>query len=797
MLRVVGPLAYVVALIGVCYLTLIAEVKPAPTLAPQVFDHTYPADPVSVERPKVSGPPPSVALTNQVRRGRIGGFAALGRLLSPGTVRDLGRHRYLLTRPVGIEGNAAFAASNQSLRLASGAFLLVGDGGSVTLSHDVITGTGPAPASSTTSRRGFLVATQGGRLVLDHDRLIDLGHLGVHAYGVSFEKPAPGSAVTDSTIVGGYFGVYMTHAAGVRVAGNRISNSIVYGIDPHTGSSNLSIEDNVVTDSGVHGIILADRVTGSRVTGNTVSGAVDHGIVVFDHSDGNTITGNTVGGTFDGIVVQDSSRNSILANTVTPIQRFGLRITGASVDTKASGNTFGGAIVGAYVYGGPTGTLLNGNTFAGDRENVRIRRDTAGTVVQPVPRTSELAAGSSGGPVIPWWVPLSFLGLFVWGSWIVRQVLGARYRPSLAPYSDPASVIVPVFREDEHVLDRCIRSWLANDPAEVLLVIDHSEHELIPVANGWAESNSRIRVIVVDPPGKRHALAVGVRAATSPIVLLTDSDTMWEEGFLSKVLSGFADPSVGGVGCRQNVYRPGASLWRRVADWMLDVRFIHSLPAMARHNAIPCISGRTAAYRRAAILPLLDELEFETFLGRRCISGDDGRLTWLILRDGWGAGYQMNARAWTVFPNSFRGFVNQRIRWSRNSYRCYVRAIGNGWMFHQPVVTSVNVIQNLVGPFTLSIAVYFLLRAVVDHSWIVAGVAAAWLLAGRAIKGIGHLASEPEALLYVPLVSVIFVIVMIPVKLYSLLTLNRQGWITRLAEGGVAEGQGSDTIDPD
>src|SRR5207253_1161837 len=83
--------------------------------------------------------------------------------------------------------------------------------------------------------------------------------------------------------------------------------------------------------------------------------------------------------------------------------------------------------------------------------------------------------------------------------------------------------------------------------------------------------------------------------------------------------------------CRQNVYRPGTSLWRRVADWMLDVRFIHYLPATARKGAVPCISGRTAAYRRHAILPVLDEMEFETFWGKPCISGDEGRLTWLLL----------------------------------------------------------------------------------------------------------------------------------------------------------------------
>ena len=397
---------------------------------------------------------------------------------------------------------------------------------------------------------------------------------------------------------------------------------------------------------------------------------------------------------------------------------------------------------------------------------------------------------------VPLWLPLSALGALVWTAWIVRQVLGARYRPVPAGHRETTSLVVPVYREDPVVLERCLDSWTRNDPDEILLVIDHSERELIPVAEGWARRDPRIRVVVVVPPGKRHALAVGVREARSDVAVLTDSDTMWGDGFLANLLAGFADPTVGGVGCRQNVYQPGTSLWRRVADWMLDVRYLHYLPAMARVGAIPCISGRTAAYRREAILPLLGELEHETFLGRPCVSGDDGRLTWLILREGWKAGYQASARAWTVFPNTFRGFVKQRVRWSRNSYRCYIRAMGRGWLWRQPVITSVSVIQNLAGPFTLSLATYFLVVELVRHDYLLALLAWSWLLLGRAIKGVGHLFTEPTTVLYLPLITVIFIVVMIPVKLYALATMNVQGWITRTEDAEVAEGQSSRTLDP-
>ncbi len=396
---------------------------------------------------------------------------------------------------------------------------------------------------------------------------------------------------------------------------------------------------------------------------------------------------------------------------------------------------------------------------------------------------------------LPTWVPLSIIGIVSWGTWLIRQAIGAGYRPVRNDHREVASLVVPVYREDPEVLSYTLQTWLACDPAEVVLVIDHSEREIIQRATTWAERDRRIKVVVAVRPGKRHALVLGIRAASSPIVVLTDSDTVWTEGFLENLLMAFADPAVGGVGCRQNVFQPGRWIWRRVADWMLDVRFLHFLPATARYGAIPCISGRTAAYRRAVVLPVLDELEFETFFGRPCVSGDDGRLTWLILRSGWGAAYQSSARALTVFPNTFRGFVEQRVRWSRNSYRCYLRALGRGWMWRQPVITSVSVLQNLLGPFTLAIVAALLVVAAVQGSWTLAFITTIWLLVGLGLKGIGHLVRAPWTLVYLPLMTLVFIAVMIPVKLYALVTMNRQGWITRTPEQAVAEGQTAATLD--
>jgi hyaluronan synthase len=395
---------------------------------------------------------------------------------------------------------------------------------------------------------------------------------------------------------------------------------------------------------------------------------------------------------------------------------------------------------------------------------------------------------------LPSWIPISIIGFISWSVWLLRQVVGAGYAPLRNEHRESTSMVVPVYREDIEVLETCLATWLRNGPDEVILVIDVSEDEVIEQAARWEREDHRIRSIVAHKPGKRHALCLGMRAARHDVVVLTDSDTVWLGDFLANLLMGFDDPHVAGVGCRQNVFQPGDSLWRRVADWMLDVRFLHFIPATARYGAVPCISGRTAAYRRAVVTPLLDELEGETFFGRPCISGDDGRLTWLILREGWKAAYQSSARAETVFPNTFSAFVKQRIRWSRNSYRCYFRAIGRGWMWRQPVITSLSVFQNLLGPFTLTLVTALLITSIVNHDWAVAFITAIWLLIGRSIKGVGHLVREPGTIVYLPVITIVFIAVMIPIKFIALFTLNRQGWITRTRDSAVAAGQGHETL---
>ena len=274
------------------------------------------------------------------------------------------------------------------------------------------------------------------------------------------------------------------------------------------------------------------------------------------------------------------------------------------------------------------------------------------------------------------WVPIGIVGLTSWLVWLVRRTLSHRYRPTLNDHRETVSVVVPVYREDPDVLERCLRTWISQQPFEVILVVDDRDAQVL----------DRLRIldlagVCVLPwrhTGKRGALGAGIRTARGDIIVLADSDTSWQPGLLDAIQMPFADPHVGGVGTRQFVYARESNLMRRIAHWLLNTRYLDYVPAMSRTGSVPCLSGRTAAYRGDVIRPRLPLLEHEIFLGRECVSGDDGRLTWLVLAAGYRTVHQDSARAESMFPDSLAAFVKQRVRWSRNSYRCYLTAIGHG-----------------------------------------------------------------------------------------------------------------------
>ena len=389
-------------------------------------------------------------------------------------------------------------------------------------------------------------------------------------------------------------------------------------------------------------------------------------------------------------------------------------------------------------------------------------------------------------------IPLGIAGAFVWSLWLYRAVSSRFYKPVVNDFRITTSVVVPSYREDPQILLRCLESWRSQNPDEIIIVVDVDDLEC--QAKLAEVDDPRLKVIVFKHHGKRSALGVGIRAALNEVLVFADSDTAWEPGLLEAVQMPFADPVVDGVGTQQNVYQRSTSIWRRIADWLVNLRYYDYVPAMSRKGGVICLSGRTAAYRRSVILPVVKNIEDEFFLGRRCVAGDDGRMTWLTIASGYKTVHQSNARAISMFPSSFSAFVKQRVRWSRNSYRCYLTALWKGWLWRTGMISRVTVLQILLTPVTMGITIGYLVFNRLDGTTGAYIAAAIWLLVGRGIRGYSHLKRYPAEILLLPITALVVIGISLPIKLYAFLTMNKQGWLTRTQDSLGGDGQNAATL---
>ena len=390
------------------------------------------------------------------------------------------------------------------------------------------------------------------------------------------------------------------------------------------------------------------------------------------------------------------------------------------------------------------------------------------------------------------WIPLGLIGILSWSVWFVRRTLSRHgYREVVNDFRTTTSLVVPVYREDADVLERCLRTWLAERPTEIILVVD--DRDDLVLARLRRLDLPTVKVLPWRHTGKRGALGAGVRAATGEIIVFSDSDTSWRPGLLAAMQMPFVDPQVGGVGSRQHVHLPGSDIRRRVAYWLLNTRYLDYVPAMSRRGGVACLSGRTAAYRRSVITPLMPALEHEVFLGRECVAGDDGRLTWLVLAAGYRTVYQASAQADSMFPDSWAAFIRQRVRWSRNSYRTYLTALAQGWLWHQPLITQVTALQILVTPLTMAAAIYYTAAWAASGGPIALVVALAWAVIGRGLRGFSHLRENPRDVAIIPLMALVVAGIALPIKVWAAFTMNRHGWLTR-TDAERVQGQGEITV---
>ncbi len=391
------------------------------------------------------------------------------------------------------------------------------------------------------------------------------------------------------------------------------------------------------------------------------------------------------------------------------------------------------------------------------------------------------------------YVPLGLIGLWRWSFWLVRRIGAAAYRPNVKPWPEgekflKVSVVTPVYNEDPDVFDEAVRSWQRNGVHEIVAVIDKSNiKHIMRCQREYVDdptSSTKFRLIVTPKPGKRAALCDGIELATGELIALVDSDTIWDDDVLVKTIPHFQNPRIGAATLAQRISNPD-TVANVLFDMLLWSRYKEEVPfLLGMGRVFNTLSGRTAFYRREALLdPNTDnmhDLRHEFFFGARAISGDDKRLSHLVIRQGWETAYVRGPVVYTPGLGSIKAFFKQRLRWTRNSWRADLRAVAQGWVWAHPAL-ALFMIDRFALPFLMLIGPVVFAISLMDGQYTFAGILLAWWLTSRFVRVFGYFRMHPSRIKYLPAYT-LYSYVNSALKIYALGTLRENSWATRWSQ---------------
>jgi hyaluronan synthase len=254
---------------------------------------------------------------------------------------------------------------------------------------------------------------------------------------------------------------------------------------------------------------------------------------------------------------------------------------------------------------------------------------------------------------------------------------------------------------------------------------------------------------------------------------------------LAKIMPDFVDPKVGGVVGQADVLNKTENWLTRMQQVRYYCAFRVNKGAESLFGAVTCASGCFSAYRREALLGILDRWENQTFLGKAATYGDDRALTNYILRD-WRIVFQSNARSHTIAPTTLKHFLVQQLRWKKSWLRESLHVARFIWRKHPfaAAATYMGVLFPWVAPVVVVHAIVF--RALGDGSPLFY-LMGAYVMA--VLYSLYYAISRRSPLWWHGITFVaVYMAFLVWQTYYAVATLRNTSWGTRASEHNEGEG---------
>lgn len=357
--------------------------------------------------------------------------------------------------------------------------------------------------------------------------------------------------------------------------------------------------------------------------------------------------------------------------------------------------------------------------------------------------------------------------------------------------SDHVTVILPSLDGEGEELERTIASILRNEPKELILVtIDENLHKLHATVNKTpAATQGRLRCMSVKQANKRRQMARAIPEVTTLITVFADDDVDWPRQTLNYLLAPMEMGKIGGVVTCQRLRRAEhPTVSERVYNFLgalyLERRNFDCAATSHIDGGVPCLSGRTCAYRTEIIKDQAFTSGFtdeKWWFGQYQLNADDDNFItrWLVNHD-WEIymQYHPDCEVQTTLEDNPK-FLKQCLRWARSNWRSNLSSLFAERKIWQKQPWSTYAVQlttlsppALIGDLALW---YFVHRATfywtAEDRFLAMMLLLGWMMFSKFIKLITHFVRYPVDILFLP-VSILFGWFHGAIKMYALFTLS-------------------------
>lgn len=348
------------------------------------------------------------------------------------------------------------------------------------------------------------------------------------------------------------------------------------------------------------------------------------------------------------------------------------------------------------------------------------------------------------------------------------------------------SVVVPVYNESPEVLELVLSALeaqvIAPKSLYEIIVVDDGSTNIKAVEKVYKKHEGKLIHVerLKKNVGKRHAQKYAFDRAKGEVIVTIDSDTILRSKHaIETILKRMKDPEVGAVTGDVRVENKKTNFLTQLINYRYWTAFHQERAAQSYFDVMMCCSGPFSAYRKSVIDEVKEDYVAQRFLGKPCTFGDDRHLTNLVLVAGHNAVFDQKAIAYTHVPETIGGYVSQQIRWNKSFYREMIWTLKSVKSHHWYLIY--DLLAQLILPFMLIIAlVATAAQAVanqdISYVWkyflILFGIA---LL--RAAYGIYR--TKDFGFLRFLAYGLMHVFILIPTRMYALVTIGRVKWGTR------------------